>query len=61
MGEIKKILMDRDGISACEASNLIDEAKDKLQKYLEIGDQESAFNICEEFFGLEPDLIMELI
>jgi hypothetical protein len=55
MKTIKEILMDRDGI------DLIDAAKEALHEYLADGDMESAENICEAFFGLEPDYIMELL
>lgn len=61
MGEIKKVLMKRDGMSSSEADQLIAEATETLQEYLEAGDTEAAHNICEEFFGLEPDYIFELL
>jgi len=61
MRTIKEILMDRDGMDEIEADDLIEEAKEALQEYLADGDMESAENICEEFFGLEPDYVMELI
>ena len=61
MGEIKKVLMLRDNMSDSEADELIMEAKETLQEYLETGDTEAAHNICEEFFGLEPDYIFELL
>ena len=52
---IKQILMRRDGMSAKDAQDLIDEAK---QAVVEGMDPEEA---CEEFFGLEPDYIWELL
>lgn len=58
---IKMVLMRRDGMSRVEAEELISEARDQLQEYLEDGDLEAAENICEEFFGLEPDYLMELL
>jgi len=58
---IKQTLVFRDGMSESEAQELIDEAKEQLQEYLADNDQESAYNICEEFFELEPDYIMELM
>lgn len=58
---IKQILMRRDGMSAEEADELIAEAVEQLREYVKEEDLESAFNICEEFFGLEPDYIYELI
>ena len=53
--------MRRDGIDEEDAQQQIDEAKELLREYLEDDDQESAYNICEECFGLEPDYLMELM
>lgn len=61
MGEIKEVLMRRDGMSSSEADELIHEARKQLYQYLEADDQSSAEDICAEFFGLEPDYIEELI
>lgn len=58
---IKQVLMKRDGMSEEEAENLIKEAKSVLQDYLLDGDITSAEEICAEYFGLEPDYLMELI
>lgn len=58
---IKQILMDRDGLSESDAISLIKEARQALQEYLQEGDQESAFYVCEEWFGLEPDYLHELL
>lgn len=44
-----------------EADEAIAVAKEQMQEYLDEGDQESAYNICEEHFGLEPDYIMDLM
>ena len=60
MESIKEILMRRDGMSELEAEIEINEAREQLSKYLELGDIRSAYNICEECFGLEPDYIREL-
>ena len=61
MKTIKQVLMRRDGMTDIEADELISEAKEQLQEYLANGDIEAADNICKEFFGLEPDYIMELL
>ena len=61
MSKIKRVLMKRDGMSSEEADNLIDEAREALQNYLDEGDSFSAEHVCEEFFGLEPDYLDELI
>lgn len=58
---IKEILMRRDDMTSEEAENLIDEAREQLHEYINANDTESAENICEEYFGLEPDYLMELI
>ena len=58
---IKEVLMNRDGMTEEEAEELIQEAKDQLACYLEDGDMDGAMDICEEFFGLEPDYIDELM
>lgn len=58
---IKSVLMRRDGMSAREADEMIEEAKEILQEYLEEGSLLEAYDICEEMFGLEPDYIMELM
>ncbi len=52
--------MQRDGMSAADANDLIREAKEQLQEYLENGEEYLAEDICAEFFGLEPDYLMEL-
>ena len=61
MRTIKQILMDRDGMTESEADSLITDAKDQLDEYLADDDQESAYNICQEYFGLEPDYLDELL
>ena len=61
MESIKEVLMQRDGLSSEDAEMEITEAKVQLAEYLELGDIESAYNICEECFGLEPDYIMKLM
>ena len=59
MKTIKEILMRRDGMSAEAADELIIQAKDDLDERLIHG--EPADDICEEWFGLEPDYLLELI
>ena len=61
MSKIAKVLMKRDGMTYEEANNLIDEAREALQNYLDVGDSFGAKHVCEEFFGLEPDYLDELI
>lgn len=54
---IVEILMRRDGLSESEAWDLFDDAVEALKQYLEEKDIESAENICQEFFSLEPDYL----
>lgn len=61
MRTIKQILMDRDGMTASEAADLISEARGQLQRYLTDGRMDEAEYICEEYFGLEPDYLFELL
>lgn len=56
---LKEVLMRRDKMSESEAEELIQEAKDDLMERLEDG--EMPFEICEEWFGLEPDYVDELM
>ena len=61
MLNLKQTIMKRDGLTSQEANTAINEARILLLQYLAEDDQESAENICEECFGLEPDYLMELI
>jgi len=56
---IKSILMRRDDMSAEEADQLIAEAKADLEERIANGEMPD--DICEEWFGLEPDYIFELL
>lgn len=58
---IKQILIRRDNMTADEADDLIAEAIEAMEEYLAENDTESAYNICSEYFGLEPDYLDELI
>jgi hypothetical protein len=59
MGTIKQVLMSRDDMSAEEADALIADAKADMNERL--GQGEMPEDICEEWFGLEPDYIFELM
>ena len=61
MDSLKKVIKRKFGYTDVEANNQIAEARQILQAYLDEDDQESAFNVCEECFGLEPDYLEELI
>ena len=61
MTELKQVIMQRDDLTSEEADNLIAEAKTALIGYLDNNDLTSADEICEEYFGLEPDYILDLL
>lgn len=61
MNSIVKVLMERDGMSEQEAQELVNQAREAFQEYLSDGDIQSAYDICEEYFGLEPDYIDDFI
>jgi hypothetical protein len=61
IGSIKSILMTRDNMDEAQAESLIEEARQALNEYLADGDIDSAEDVCAEFFGLEPDYLMQLI
>jgi hypothetical protein len=55
METIKQVLMRRDGLSAGEADEMIDYAKER------IADGQDPEAVCAEEFGLEPDYVLELL
>jgi ribosomal protein L7/L12 len=59
MGTIKEVLMRRDGMTAEEANDLIEDARNDLHERLAEGEMPE--DICQEWFGLEPDYITELM
>lgn len=61
MESIKQVLMRRDNISAQRADELIQEAREALFDYLALNDHDAAEDVCQEYFGLEPDYLMELL
>ena len=56
---IKEVLMRRDGISALEAQDIINQAREALQEYIASNDLEATEKVCEEYFGLESDYLTE--
>jgi hypothetical protein len=59
MEEIVLILMQRDNLSRNEAENLVFACKSDLLNRLENG--EIPHDILEEWFGLEPDYLIDLM
>lgn len=58
---LKEVLMERDNLSEYEAEDLISDAKRAYQEYIGDNDLEGAYNICEEYFGLEPDFLDDIM
>ena len=58
---IINILMDRDGLTREEALASYREGIAAFNEYLEAGDLIAAMDICEEFWGLEPDYLDEIM
>ncbi len=61
MSELKKVLMERDGLSDREADTEIAIARQELLDRLERGEMMDAMEICEDMFGLEPDYLEDLM
>ncbi len=61
MQKIKTILIERDDMTAEEAQALIDEAMSQLDELIRAGDFDEAGDICQSYFGLEPDYLEGLI
>ncbi len=59
METIKQVLIRRDNMTPEDADQLIAEAKDDMHARLADGDM--PFDLCEEWFGLEPDYLDELM
>ena len=55
MSELKKVLMQRDGMSSREADNAIDDAKQR------VSDGEDPEDVLADEFGLEADYIFDLL
>ena len=56
---IKQVLMHRDNMSEQDALQLIADCKLDLQERLDNGEYPD--DICQEWFGLEPDYLYEII
>jgi len=53
--------MERDGNSSDEADARIKQAIYAVNKLLDSGSIEEAYEVCQDHFGLEPDYLFELI
>jgi hypothetical protein len=59
MDSLKKVLMNRDGLTEEQADKQIEECRKDLMARLADGDM--PYDICGEYFGLEPDYLEDLI
>lgn len=57
MKTIRQILMNRDGMSADEADELIALVRDELNDYILAGDYDGCQECLESHLGLEPDYL----
>jgi hypothetical protein len=59
---VKSILMDRDNMSEGEAEELIIDFKSEMKTLLEEGPSlDELETLLEDYFGLEPDYLMEFL
>jgi hypothetical protein len=59
MKSIKEVIMKRDGLNSREADDLISEAREQFNAYVSNGEFHLAEEICQDYFGLEPDYLVE--
>jgi hypothetical protein len=57
---LKAVLIERDGLTENEAQESIQEAYSEAMELIEAGDFTEAMDICETYFGLEPDYLADL-
>ena len=59
---VKQVLMDRDGLTDAEADELIAEFREDFNELLDNGaDLNELEQSIEDWFGLEPDYLMEFL
>ncbi len=61
MRSLKKVLMERDGMTERAALVAIEKCRSDFYKRLESADPSSAYYVMEKHFGLEPDFLDEFI
>jgi len=59
MESIKEILITRDGMDPTDADDLIAQAQAEFDEHIINNELDLAENICQEWFGLEPDYVIE--
>ena len=52
--------MRRDGLTARDAEVTIIKACEAFYRYLDADNQDATENVCDEYFGLEPDYLIDL-
>ena len=61
MESLKEVLIRRDGMTENDAIALINDARADLFNRLDSGEFVDDANFCNEWFGLEPDYIMDIM
>lgn len=61
METIKQILIQKDNMTSDAADAYIADAQQTFNYYLALGEIDCAENICQEYFGLEPDYLHEFM
>lgn len=61
MNEIVKIIMQRDGLSELEATNLVEEVAQEIFNAIQVGNFQECEDIMASELGLEPDFIEYLL
>ena len=59
METIKEVLIRRDGMTPEEADDMLKDAHEDFDQRIEDG--ELPYDFCEEWFGLEPDYLVEFM
>ena len=59
MESIKEVLITRDGMDPTDADDLIAQAQAEFDEHIINNELDLAENICQEWFGLEPDYVIE--
>lgn len=61
MNEIVKIIIQRDGLSELEATNLVEEVTQEIFSAIQVGNFQECEDIMASELGLEPDFIEYLL
>ncbi len=58
---LQEVLIERDGLTQEQADQAVQAARKQLNQLVEEGDIYSAYEICADKFGLEPDYLEDLM